>query len=279
MRRASLRRKKRVPRSSTSDSDLSSIRHSSFQPRGLARVPRSSTGSNVAEGGTPFVFGSLSDCILCAPRSGTGNPFRGLGAQGTPQPHDQLLSSIHPQRTRDRYSVRSVQSVVQQIGILTTECTECTESGDRYSVRSAPFVFGGLSGRIVASSCRGRRNAFRPGALSGAKRGLGAEAPCWLDRAFAENCQHEAEAPRPRFAPSRLRVRPPAERRDRGGTEGPVAASARPPTTSSTAASEPTHQVNDQGDQDDEANAATAKGRTAIVEATAAKKKDQHENK
>ncbi len=42
--------------------------------------------------------------------------------------------------------------------------------------------------------------------LGGAKRGLGAEAPCWLDRAFAENCQHEASAPRPRFAASHLRA-------------------------------------------------------------------------
>ena len=47
--------------------------------------------------------------------------------------------------------------------------------------------------------------------LGEAKRGLGAEAPCWLDRAFAENRQHEAEAPRPRFAASRLRVNPAAE--------------------------------------------------------------------
>jgi hypothetical protein len=53
--------------------------------------------------------------------------------------------------------------------------------------------------------------------LGGAKRGLGAEAPCWLDRAFAEHCQHEAEAPRPRFAASRLRVRP-AEIGGKGGT-------------------------------------------------------------
>ena len=45
-------------------------------------------------------------------------------------------------------------------------------------------------------------------ALGGAKRGLGAEAPCWPDRAFAVNCQLEAAAPRPHFAASRLRVNP-----------------------------------------------------------------------
>jgi hypothetical protein len=45
-------------------------------------------------------------------------------------------------------------------------------------------------------------------ALGGAKRGLGAEAPCWPDRAFAVNCQLEAAAPRPRFPASRLRVNP-----------------------------------------------------------------------
>ncbi len=64
--------------------------------------------------------------------------------------------------------------------------------------------------------------ADRP-ALGGAKRGLGAEAPCWLVFAFAENCQHEAAAPRPRFAALRLRVRPcrdALQGRDRGSRRG-----------------------------------------------------------
>ena len=54
--------------------------------------------------------------------------------------------------------------------------------------------------------------------LGGAERGLGAEAPCWLGCAFAENCQHEAEAPQTSFrgfAPSRDYR---AELRGRGGT-------------------------------------------------------------
>jgi hypothetical protein len=40
------------------------------------RVPRSSTGSEVAEGGTPFGFGGLSDWIVGSPCSGRLKAFR-----------------------------------------------------------------------------------------------------------------------------------------------------------------------------------------------------------
>ena len=66
----------------------------------------------------------------------------------------------------------------------------------------------GVDGATPSTDRRGSTPEWL--ALGGAKRGLGAEAPCWLDRAFAEHCQHEAEAPRPRFVASRLRVRSPA---------------------------------------------------------------------
>jgi hypothetical protein len=66
-------------------------------------------------------------------------------------------------------------------------------------------------------------------ALGGAKRGLGAEAPCWLDPAFAVNCQHEAEAPRPRFAAWILRAfAPPRDPLPRDSSEAGPRVPSRP---------------------------------------------------